>query len=48
MKYLSEVVEVVLAVDPAVRWTFVEAVALVEDVTNVLAAAVAEVERTLE
>jgi len=45
---LSEVVEVVLAVDPAVRRSLVEAVGLVKDAAHVGAAAITEVERALE
>jgi len=45
---LSEIVEVVLAVDPAVRRSFVDTVALVEDVAQVGATAVTEVKCSLE
>jgi hypothetical protein len=40
--YLSEVVEVVLPVDPAVGWTLVVAVGLVTDVTDVRSVTVVE------
>ena len=45
---LSEIVEVVLAVDPAVRRSLVETVCLVKDAGHVGAAAITEVERALE
>ena len=33
--YLTEVIEVVFAIDPAVRWPFVDAVGFVSNVSNV-------------
>lgn len=44
--HLAEIVEVVLAVDPAIRWSLVEAICLVDDVTDV--ASLAVIQHSLE